>query len=195
MKYLFHCLILCVATLSVQAQTNSLQSVVESYLSAIETKDYASLASHLDHAIFTEMTPEEMAEGVMAAMMGDDAMPMEISNSTFVESGDEIDFDGIKYAPVRISYIIQIPFMDEYTEMLVENLQLSHGEDNVVLDDENDTITASVEEYIIARFDEDQNTWKLFTRQMMYFSYSMDEELQINILEQISAWKLDRMLN
>ncbi len=195
MKYLFHCLILCVATLSVQAQTNSLQSVVESYLSAIETEDYALLVSHLDHAIFTEMTPEEMAEGVMAAMMGDDAMPMEISNSTFVESGDEIDFDGIKYAPVRISYIIQIPFMDEYTEMLVENLQLSHGEDNVVLDDENDTITASVEEYIIARFDEDQNTWKLFTRQMMYFSYSMDEELQINILEQISAWKLDRMLN
>lgn len=195
MKYLFHCLILCVATLSVQAQTNSLQSVVESYLSAIETEDYALLVSHLDHAIFTEMTPEEMAEGVMAAMMGDDAMPMEISNSTFVESGDEIDFDGIKYAPVRISYIIQIPFMDEYTEMLVENLQLSHGEDNVVLDDENDTITASVEEYIIARFDEDQNTWKLFTRQMMYFSYSMDEELQINILEQISAWKLDRLLN
>lgn len=195
MKYLFHCLILCVATLSVQAQTNSLQSVVESYLSAIETEDYALLVSHLDHAIFTEMTPEEMAEGVMAAMMGDDAMPMEISNSTFVESGDEIDFDGIKYAPVRISYIIQIPFMDEYTEMLVENLQLSHGEDNVVLDDENETITASVEEYIIARFDEDQNTWKLFTRQMMYFSYSMDEELQINILEQISAWKLDRMLN
>lgn len=195
MKYLFHCLILCVATLSVQAQTNSLQSVVESYLTAIETEDYALLVSHLDHAIFTEMTPEEMAEGVMAAMMGDDAMPMEISNSTFVESGDEIDFNGIKYAPVRISYIIQIPFMDEYTEMLVENLQLSHGEDNVVLDDENDTITASFEEYIIARFDEDQNTWKLFTRQMMYFSYSMDEELQINILEQISAWKLDRMLN
>lgn len=195
MKYLFHCLFLCIATLAGQAQTNSLQSVVESYLAAIETEDYDLLASHLDHTLFTDVTPEEMAEGVVAGMSGDDAMPMEFSNSSFVESGHVIDSDGNTYAPAKISYTLQIPFMGEFTEMVVDNMKISYGEDNVFLDEESETITASVEEYLIARFDENQNTWKLFTPQMMYFSDSMNEELQNKILEQISAWKLDRLLN
>lgn len=195
MKYLFHSLILCFATLSGQAQTNSLQSVVESYLTAIETEDYDLLASHLDDAIFTDMTPEEMTVGVMASMMGDDAMPMKFSNSSFVESGNVIDSDGNKHVPVKISYTIQIPFMGEFTEMVVDNLKISYGEDNVVLDDENETITASVEEYIIGRSGGNQNIWKLFTPQMMYFSDTIGEDLQNKIMEQIAAWKLDRMLN
>ncbi len=85
--------------------------------------------------------------------------------------------------------------MAKFTEMVVENLQLTHSEVNVVLDDENEKITASVQEYIIARFDEDQQTWKLFTLQMMYFSDSMNEELQYCLIEQISSCKLDRMMN
>lgn len=195
MKYLFHYLIICFFTMSGQAQTNSIQAVVESYLAAIEAKNYDVLASHLDHRIFTDMSPEEMAEGVMAAMTGDDAMPMKFSNGTFVESGNVIDSDGNTYAPVKISYTIQVPFMGEFTEMVVDNLKTSYGDKNVVVDEENETITASVEEYIIARFDEDLTTWKLFTPQMMYYADTISEDLQYKIMEQISGWKLDRMLN
>ena len=194
-NFIFQCIFLCCGIFNVQSQSESIEKVVNSYLSAIENKDYQLLAKYLDNTLYDDMTPADLAEGLIDAMTGEDAMPMEISNASFVESGNVINSDGNKYAPVKISYTIQVPFMGEFTEMVVENLQLSHGEDNVVRDDENEIITASIEEYIIARFDEDQNTWKLFTPQMMYFSDSMNEELQYNIMEQISVWKLDRMPN
>ena len=127
-------------------------------------------------------------------MTGEDAMPLEISNSSFIESGDIILSEGSRYAPVRIAYTIQVPFMGEFTDMLVDNLEISYGEDNVHVNDKNEVITATVEEYIVGVFSDEEDTWKIFTPQMMYYADTMSEDLQNTIMEQIGAWKMEKML-
>lgn len=173
-KMLLPLLLVVVSTFSLTAQSDkeAIKSALTSYITAVESKNYAQVVDGIYPDVF-EFLPKEKMLAAFTRMDADTSVIINMKNSTIKNISEVVEFNQVRYALVDYSFTLFMTFREEPEEIDIEEegevysqadlsyemFKERYGDKNVTLDSKSNTVTIHITNSLYAILNPKYEKW------------------------------------